>query len=534
MFFNFLTFLAAFSVAAVAEWFSVVGIISIYAGAPFHAGLILGIVLGFAKLVNTSWLYRNWENASLRLKVPLMYFLIALMIMTSMGTFGFLTKSHLEQGAATIDNTAKVERLDQQIAREQSTIDDDQKVIVQLDSAINSYIGKDRTDKAVSVRRSQNPQRKQLRDDIDASQKRIDEFSDDKLKLTSQDRSLQLEVGPIRYIAELFLGTGGDNSSKIETAVKWFTLLIVSTLDPLAIILLIAANHTLLRRNEKNLIENIQETTPDITGNRVCAIDKIETEQEETTIADTKLSQESNTIQTNTCTVIYEPAIPECSPSVDGAILPSSIKHTTVNEEENINTAPANILDPVLEGMGSGPTTTAEEAIDTVQISEIYDASAGCDRLQIPLPEEASEELNEETSIAWTQIVQDNQVVDGTENFPAPPCAPSVVSEVVGQGDHCITELPTGVVAVSMNEELIHKPLPTTISTNNSVLREILGTQLHFIPQKIIESKVSKPESDISNFDPGNNVLDQNITRTSPINTKYPVSLSWLKEFKGK
>ena len=252
MIFTLLTFLAALSTAAVAEWFSIVGIISIYAGAPYNAGLILGIVLGFAKLVNASWLYRNLDTASWKLKIPLIYFLLALMITTSMGVFGFLTKSHLEQGAATTDNSAKVERLDQQIAREKSVIADNEKVIAQLDAAINSYIGKDRTDRAILIRKSQAPQRKQLRNDIDTSHKMIDTYSEDRLKLTSEVRALAIEIGPIRYIAELFYGTSGDQTANIESAVKMFTLLIVSTLDPLAIILLIAANHQLLRqRNEK-------------------------------------------------------------------------------------------------------------------------------------------------------------------------------------------------------------------------------------------------------------------------------------------
>ena len=236
------------------------GIMAIYAGAPFHAALIMGIVLEFAKLVTVSWVYRNWETAGWKLKGPMVYAIAALMLATSVSVFGFLTKSHLEQGAATIDNSAKIERIEQQIAREKSVIADDEKVIIQLDTTINSYLGTDRADRAVAIRRTQAPQRKQLRDDIAASYKKIDDYSNEKFKLQSQVRALQLEVGPIRYIAELFYSSNGSEIKNIESAVKAFTILIVSTLDPLAVILLIAANYTLLRvQDEKKRKNNIED-----------------------------------------------------------------------------------------------------------------------------------------------------------------------------------------------------------------------------------------------------------------------------------
>jgi hypothetical protein len=252
MIFELLTLFAALSLAAVADWFSIIGFMAIYAAAPAPI-LIMGVVLALAKLVATSWVYRNWGIADWKLKVPLIGFVLALMVTTSIGTFGFLSKAHLDQGVSTADNSSKIERLDQQIAREKSIISDDEKVIAQLDATINSYIGKDRTDKSLAVRRSQAPQRKQLRDAIDIAQKRIDDYSDERLKLQSEVRKQELDVGPVRYIAELFYGAEKDSSKNIEAAVRIFTLLIVSTLDPLAVILLVAANHTLLRRrNEKD------------------------------------------------------------------------------------------------------------------------------------------------------------------------------------------------------------------------------------------------------------------------------------------
>jgi hypothetical protein len=259
MVFALLTLLSALSLATVAGWFSIIGITTIYAGAPLHA-LIMGVVLECSKLITTSWLYRNWEHSSLKLKLPLVIFTLTLMLTTSIGVFGFLSKSHLEQNAGTIDNGGKIQRLDQQISREKSIISDNDKVILQLDATINSFIGKDRADRALAVRRSQAAQRKELRNSIDAAQKKIDEYSDEKLKLESEVRKLELEVGPIRYIAELIHRNEEDSSKKIESAVKIFTLIVVLTLDPLAVILLVAANQTLVsvtKKTEKKKLQSV-------------------------------------------------------------------------------------------------------------------------------------------------------------------------------------------------------------------------------------------------------------------------------------
>jgi hypothetical protein len=266
MIFVLLTLLAALSLAAVSGWFSIVGVMAIYAGAPMHA-LIMGVVLELGKLVTTSWVYRNWDHSGWRLKGPLIAFTLTLMLITSIGVFGFLSKSHLEQGAKTIDNAPRVERLEQQIAQEKSSIADKEIVIKQLDDTIKSYIEKNRADRSLTVRRTQDPQRQQLRNDIDAANRRIDGFNEEKFKLQSEIRAVQLEVGPIRYIAELIYGSENNSEKNIEGAVKIFTLLIVSSLDPLAIILLMAANHSLMRRQKKELDED-EEKIPQIVDDR--------------------------------------------------------------------------------------------------------------------------------------------------------------------------------------------------------------------------------------------------------------------------
>lgn len=252
MFLNIaVTLITALSLAAVAAWFSIIGFTTIYAGAV-TAAIVMGIVAECGKVVATSWLYRNWEVSSWLLKIPLIFFVLVLMIITSLGVFGFLSKAHLDQGAATLNNAARIEQLNYQISREQSLIKDSEKVIEQLDSAVNALVEANRIDRSISVRRNQATTRQQLREEIQSAQERIDQLNQEKFSYESEIRNLELEIGPVKYIAELIYGNQEIDKDITKSAVQLFTLLIVITLDPLAVFLLIAANQSMLRlQNQK-------------------------------------------------------------------------------------------------------------------------------------------------------------------------------------------------------------------------------------------------------------------------------------------
>jgi hypothetical protein len=378
-----------------------------------------------------------------------------------MGVFGFLSKAHLEQSASTLDNTAKIERLNQQIVREQSIIDDNTKVIDQLDTAITSYIGKDKTDKALSVRKIQSPQRKQLRDIIDASQKKIDDFSDQKLTLTSEIRNVQLEVGPIKYIADLFTSGNLDDSTKIEYAVKLFTLLIVSTLDPLAVILLIAANKSLIKvQNGKKDKTSMDVQEPYHTDIREVDVDaRPETTNQEIT--------------------------PDLERPVD------------------IDPSISNLIDP----------TTQSEVF-----GKIYETYSNTVR-----------DVNEEKRLLqkkttpgqsiWSQIPDRVNTENGSQDG-------NHSEDIVVDTNNGQTSRATASESDKKKMPVIKEPAITRLETSDqgnaipwahqsSILREILGTPSHFVPQSI----------------------DSNIIQTGSAgidDTKYPKSLSWLKEFKGE
>lgn len=359
MIFALLTLLSALSLAAVAGWFSIVGFMTIYAGAPLYA-LVMGIVTECAKLITASWLYRNWEFSDWKLKVPLVYFTVCLMVITSTGVFGFLSKAHIEQNSGTLNNSAKVEELSYKIDREKAVVADNEKVIAQLDATVNSLLSKENPERALSVRRSQTSQRKQLQDVIASAQAKIDTLSAEKFKLESEIRALQLEVGPIRYIAEMIYGTD-DTSKNIESAVKIFTLLIVSTLDPLAIILLIAANNTLmrLRREEVDHPAEPPENSPENQPTGVVPSPQADT------IAPVKVNAFKDLVQTRA-----KPEIP-----------PAPSKTTNGDEQHYANAIdenkpwakqPAVLRELLGEGLHFSPKKAKKTKVDRVQ-SHIVD-----------------------------------------------------------------------------------------------------------------------------------------------------------------
>lgn len=249
MLFGIITLLTALSMATVAAVFAIYGIIAIFAGMPQFA-LVMGAVIELGKIVGISWLYRNW-NEPTKIKYAMAPLVLVAMMLTSMGIFGLLSKAHLEQTSPVANNEIQIERLNQQITREQSRITDAEQVISQLDQSVQALIDFARirgSDGALAVREGQAEQRELLRQTIDTAQAEADRLEDQKLELSQQLQAIELEVGPVKYIAELVYG---DDTDRTEEAVRWVIIAFIFVFDPMAILLLMAANYTLDHRNKK-------------------------------------------------------------------------------------------------------------------------------------------------------------------------------------------------------------------------------------------------------------------------------------------
>ena len=241
-----LTLAMALAISGVAAWYSTAGLIAIFSGATTSI-IIMGGVLEAGKLVTASWLYRNWNQVPFLLKSYLTSAVVVLMFITSMGIFGFLSKAHLEQSISVGGtNDLQIENLERQIARQQSIVADSETVLSQLDAQVQTLIDYDRIrgpSGSIATRQGQAEERQALNETIDAAYVRIEELQTDLAPLQQEKLAIEVEVGPLKYIAELIYGDQARDF--LDEAVRWVILLIVFVFDPLAVLLLIAANMNL-------------------------------------------------------------------------------------------------------------------------------------------------------------------------------------------------------------------------------------------------------------------------------------------------
>ena len=253
MLFIILLLVSALAVSTVAGYFSIVGLMAIFPAAA-EPILAMGVVLEVAKLVTASWLYRYWNKTALAMKSYFTVAVIILSVITSMGIFGFLSKAHLEHSVSTGDNTLQVARLDRRIENEQRRVTDAQTVLDQLDTTVQTLIDYDRIrgdDGAIATRESQAPEREQLNAAIDDAIAAIDLLSEEKLILDTEQLLIEVEVGPLLYVAEMIYGN--TDKETLDKTVRFVIILLILVFDPLAILLVVAANMSMKERKGESI-----------------------------------------------------------------------------------------------------------------------------------------------------------------------------------------------------------------------------------------------------------------------------------------
>mgnify|MGYP001258205170 CR=1 FL=1 len=239
-----LAFLSAISISSVAALYSILGLAAIFSGAKIPI-MIMGGVLEVGKLVTASWLYQNWKNKELpkTIKYYLTTSVVVLVFVTSMGIFGYLSKAHLDQVVPTSSNTAKVELIDKRILQEERIIERAENTLLQLDKSIEVFLKNDFATRGLRERKKQEEERNELKLTIDKSMDNIDNYMLDKNTYELEQSKIEAEVGPLKYIAELIYG---DNAKDhFDEAVRWVIIVLIFVFDPLAVLLLIAANISL-------------------------------------------------------------------------------------------------------------------------------------------------------------------------------------------------------------------------------------------------------------------------------------------------
>ena len=231
---------AGIAISAISAWYSIVGLTAIFAGA-FWSIVIMGATLEIGKIVTATYLYRNWKSLSLLITTYFISAVMILMAITSMGTFGYLSKAHIEHTSDSQNIDAKLERIDQMITRERERIVRAERVQSQLDASINSLIEQKYVVVGLEARRKQESERKDIAERIREYQTTIDKLTDEKIPLQQSMRDARREVGPIRYVAELIYGS--SDTELMERSIRGIIILLVLVLDPLAILLIMVSTH---------------------------------------------------------------------------------------------------------------------------------------------------------------------------------------------------------------------------------------------------------------------------------------------------
>ena len=251
---TYLLFAVALGLSAVAAYYAVVGLIAIFAAAVIPIA-IMGSLLEASKLVVASWLYKNWKEIPILLKSYFTVALVVLMLLTSMGIFGFLSKAHLDQAIPTGDVQSKLALIDEKIKTEKENINASRKELSQLDAQLDQTISRTTdqggTERAIQIRRNQQKDRNRILTEIGSAQTKIAKLNEERAPIASEVRKVEAEVGPIKYIAQVIYGDA--DTDLLEKAVRFVTILIVLVFDPLAVLMLVAANWQL--KKDKGTIE---------------------------------------------------------------------------------------------------------------------------------------------------------------------------------------------------------------------------------------------------------------------------------------
>ena len=249
MFLTLVTFISAISISLIAAGYSILGLATLFAGA-YVPIIAMGSALEVGKLVAASWLYHNWRrNIPKSLKAYLFTSIIVLIFITSVGIFGFLSKAHLDQVKPTAGNTEQIALIDKKIRQEEKIIERAEETLAQLDKALDVYIDKEYVSRGLKERNKQKEERDLLNKSIDEAMAKIADLNNSKSSINIEQLKLEADVGPLKYVAELIYG---DNAKDhFDSAVRIIILILIFVFDPLAVLLLIAANISLNQWRDK-------------------------------------------------------------------------------------------------------------------------------------------------------------------------------------------------------------------------------------------------------------------------------------------
>ena len=268
MLIGYLALISGLLISAVAIYYSVEGLVAIYPAMVVPI-IIMGVAIELGKLSLTVWLKQNWDRAPMLLKSYMLPAAAVLMLITSIGVFGFLSKAHSDQTLVSGEVESRLAIYDEKIKTAKENIESDRKQLKQMDEAVDQVMARSSdekgADKSNAIRKSQLKDRVALSKDIEANQKIIAQLNDQAAPIRAEARKVEADVGPIKYIAAFIYGSNPD-SNLLEKAVTWITVLIVVVLDPLAVVLLLASQYSFTWAKEQKERTWIDDQADDLTA----------------------------------------------------------------------------------------------------------------------------------------------------------------------------------------------------------------------------------------------------------------------------
>jgi len=241
---KWLTLFTSLTLAATAAYFSIVGLMTIFSGAALSIAFMAS-VLEFGKIVSAAWLHYEWDRINNLVRAYFTTAVVVLMLITSMGIFGYLSKAHIDASVTSDSYSLEASIVDKRLEGKQLQLDNLTARLESLDYVLQTSQPKDRN----YVNKVQTPERNEINTNIDILVDEIVAMNEQKMPILRQQLDQEAELGPVKYIADMIYGD--EAKSYYDNAVRWIILTIIFVFDPLAIMLLIVSTAAFKRDREK-------------------------------------------------------------------------------------------------------------------------------------------------------------------------------------------------------------------------------------------------------------------------------------------
>ncbi len=249
--FAWLTFLTGLLLSVVAGFYSVIGLAMIFSGAYWPV-IALSSILELAKLVAVSWMYRYRQFAGRFFRLYFYSAILVLMVITSMGIFGYLTRAHVESEStyATAQLTLQeIQQRGDQLIDERTQLNTELRTLNEQSNQLVKQLGDARrlrgSQGAVAVQRDMATRRNTLLTDLTRVNTDLASVQKERVTIETETNAATADIGPLRYVAQALYGT--DDVTTVRQSVMILTGILMIVFDPMAIMLLIAANILFLR-----------------------------------------------------------------------------------------------------------------------------------------------------------------------------------------------------------------------------------------------------------------------------------------------